>query len=246
MGHGSDFLVVQGFCQICEAEAVFRSKNNWLRDFFLCENCHSIPRERAMIFALNLYYPNWRTLKIHESSPVDRGASSKIRRECQNYLASSFDDGIPLGVFNPGQNSRNEDLEKQTFPNDSFDLVLTQDVFEHLFRPDAAIREIARTLRPGGAHICTVPIVRKEQPSRRRASLEHGCVVHYEPPEYHGNPISSDGSLVTIDWGYDITEYLDQKSGLKSTIVFADNLHLGLRAEYLEVVVCRKLTAPVI
>ncbi len=38
---------------------------------------------------------------------------------------------------------------------------LTQDVFEHLFDPAAAFREIARTLQPGGAHVFTTLLVRK-------------------------------------------------------------------------------------
>jgi ubiquinone/menaquinone biosynthesis C-methylase UbiE len=46
--------------------------------------------------------------------------------------------------------------EAQSFPAESFDIVVTQDVFENLFAPDRAIKEIARTLRPGGAHIMTV------------------------------------------------------------------------------------------
>jgi SAM-dependent methyltransferase len=53
----------------------------------------------------------------------------------------------------------------------AFDLYLTQDVFEHLFDPAAAFREIARTLRTGGAHVFTTPLVRKNEPTRFCASL---------------------------------------------------------------------------
>ncbi|WP_371419407.1 methyltransferase domain-containing protein [Bradyrhizobium sp. CCBAU 051011] len=35
------------------------------------------------------------------------------------------------------------------FADDTFDLVITQDVFEHIFRPDLAISDIARTLKIG-------------------------------------------------------------------------------------------------
>ena len=48
---------------------------------------------------------------------------------------------------------RCENLEHLTFDNESVDLHITQDVFEHLFDPAAAFREIARTLRLGGAHV---------------------------------------------------------------------------------------------
>jgi SAM-dependent methyltransferase len=244
MNYSDYHLAVDGYCQICEAATIFYSKDNWLRDHFFCERCLSIPRERSLVYALNLLYPEWRNLKIHESSPVDRGASRKIRRDCLEYVASHFDESIPFGTVHPSQSYRSENLENQTFGDESFDLVLTQDVFEHLFRPDLAICEIARTLRPGGAHICTVPMVRKEQPSRRRARFLDGKVIHELAPEYHGNPLSADGSLVTVDWGFDIANYLSHVSGLSATIVFIDDIHLGLRAQFLEVLVCRKLSIP--
>ena len=239
-----DYLVVKGYCQICEDRTIFRSKDDWLRDHFFCERCRSIPRERSLLYVLNLLYPEWRTLKIHESSPVDRGTSRKIRLECPGYVASHFDPNIPFGTVHPSGSYRSEDLEHQTFGDESFDLVLTQDVFEHLFSPDLAIRETARTLRPGGAHIGTVPLVKREQPSRRRARLSEGQIVHELPPEYHGNPLSPDGSLVTVDWGFDIAGYLGHVSGLSTTLFFIDDLQLGLRAKYLEVLVCRKVSIP--
>jgi len=244
MNHTNCHLTINGYCQICEAKTVFYSKDDWLRDHFFCQGCHSIPRERSLLYALNLLYPEWRNLKIHESSPADRGASWKMRHDCPGYVASHFDERIAFGAMDPSQTYQSENLEDQTFRDEAFDLVITQDVFEHLFRPDLAVCEIARTLRPGGAHICTVPLVRKEQPSRRRARLLDGKVVHELAPEYHGNPLSADGSLVTVDWGFDIASYLDHVSGLSTTIIFVDNLHFGLRAQFLEVLVCRKLSIP--
>jgi SAM-dependent methyltransferase len=136
---------------------------------------------------------------------------------------------------------RNEDLEAQTFEDESFDLVVTQDVFEHVFHPDKAIKEIARTLSTGGAHICTVPIVKKSMPSSRRASLVDGQVIHHVPPEFHGNPVDDAGALVTIDWGYDIAGYLSNASGLVSTLHHIDDLSRGIRAEFIEVMVNAKL-----
>jgi hypothetical protein len=68
-----------------------------------------------------------------------------------------------------------------------------------------------------------------------------GTVVHLlEPPEYHGNPISSEGSLVTVNWGYDITNFIFETSGLFTEIVFLDILEYGIRAEYIEVLITRK------
>jgi SAM-dependent methyltransferase len=134
-------------------------------------------------------------------------------------------------------------LESQTFVDESFDLVITQDVMEHIFNPDKAFSDIARTLKPGGAHIFTVPLVRKEQPSVRNATKdENGNVTILHYPDYHGNPIDSQGSLVTMYWGYDICDYILQHSGLYTTIVYIDNISLGIRAELIEVLISRKLS----
>jgi hypothetical protein len=61
-----------------------------------------------------------------------------------------------------------------------------------------------------------------------------------QPPEYHRNPISAEGSLVTVHWGYDITNFIFETSGLFTEIVFLDILEYGIRAEYIEVLIVRK------
>ncbi len=72
-----------------------------------------------------------------------------VRAGCKDYLPTQYSTTIPFGSLHP-TGWRSEDIEKQTFADESFDIVITQDVFEHLFHPGAAAREIARTLRPGG------------------------------------------------------------------------------------------------
>jgi 2-polyprenyl-3-methyl-5-hydroxy-6-metoxy-1,4-benzoquinol methylase len=44
-----------------------------------------------------------------------------------------------------------------TFGTEQFDLFITQDVMEHVFRPRLAVKEIMRVLKTGGAHIFTAP-----------------------------------------------------------------------------------------
>lgn len=118
-------IINQGYCPICEKEVTFFAQNEWLRDHYFCKECKSIPRERALMFCINKYYPNWKKIKIHESSPVSRGTSLKLKSECSNYVPTQYFPDFPLGeVHKTG--FRNEDLESQTFPDESFDLVITQ------------------------------------------------------------------------------------------------------------------------
>jgi len=237
-------LDIAGFCPICEADTRFVASNTWFRDTLECAGCRSVPRERALMMVIDLLYPEWRSLAIHESSPGDRGTTKKLERECANYCSSQYDPSIPWGSINPSLGHRSENLEAQTFADGSFDLVITQDVFEHIFHPGQAMREIARTLKPGGAHIGTVPIVRKRLPSRRRAQIgADGVVQHLLPAEYHNNPVDAGGSLVTIDWGYDIAGYMTRESGLSTLLFSIDDLTRGVRAEYLEVMVNQNSSA---
>lgn len=136
-----------GYCVICERRTMFVWKETYLRNHYRCVRCWSLPRWRAVIQVLNLSYPGWRDLSIFESSPGGMG-SEKLQAECVRYVPSHFWPNIELGtVF---QGIRCEDLAHLTFPDGSFDLVVTQDVFEHVLQPERAFSEVARILRPGG------------------------------------------------------------------------------------------------
>lgn len=187
--------------------------------------------------AIQTWYPNWRDLTVHESSPVNRGASVKLARQCRCYTASQYDPELGFGNTHPKAGYRSENLAMQTFPDQAFDLVVTQDVFEHIFDAPMAFMEIARTLRPGGAHIFTTPLVNKNRPSEKWASLSAAGIVYHHPPEYHGNPMKPEGSLVTWHWGEDIVRHIKNATGLNTQVVAFDDLKMGLRAEYLEVLV---------
>jgi len=233
----------RGICPICEKQVrFFVEGSSYYRDDLFCGRCRSIPRQRALMHVIATLYPDWRTLNIHESSSSGGGASGKLQSECSGYTASQYLPCIPHGESFDG--FRNEDLEDQTFADEAFDLVITQDVFEHLFHPDRAIAEIARTLKPGGAHIMSVPLMNKSSPSRRRSALEGGKIVHYSEPQYHGNPVDPNGSLVTVDWGYDIASFMHQHSGMPTSIFSIDDLTRGIRDEFNEIVVSRKQATP--
>lgn len=228
-----------GYCHTCAKEVTFIARNTWLRDHYLCSNCGSLPRERALMLTIETYFPNWRGLTIHESSPIDRGASKRLSQECSQYVPSQFfsdqKPGSIVGKF------RCENLEILSFADESIDLHVTQDVMEHVFHPSKVFKEIARTLKLGGAHIFTVPIVNKNMPSKLRARLsDDGQISHLESPVYHGNPISDKGSLVTVDWGFDICQHIFKSCGLFTHLVYIDDLSKGIRAEYIEVLITVK------
>jgi SAM-dependent methyltransferase len=102
---------------------------------------------------------------------------------------------------------QHQDLTALDLPDASFDLVTTNEVLEHVPDLDAALRELARVLKPGGWHIGTHPFWFMSENSDLRAKLANGRVVHLKEPEYHGNPVDpSGGSLVFETPGWNIIE----------------------------------------
>jgi SAM-dependent methyltransferase len=186
--------------------------------------------------ALNAVTPHWRELTIHESSPC--GASSRaFKEQCPNYVATHLFKNIPFGSYLSG--IRCENLEKMTFHDECFDVVITQDVMEHVLNPQEAFAEIARILKPGGMHIFTVPFYDGKKSVIRAVETENG-ISYLHKPQYHGNPIDEQGSLVTVDWGYDILDYIYSASGMKTIIYSLLDRSLIMMLKILNVFVSKK------
>ena len=125
--------------------------------------------------------------------------------------------------------ARNEDICQLTYPDDSFDLVLSSDTLEHVPDFRAALSETHRVLRPGGRHIFTVPIVAARAETVVRATIgEHGAPLHVLPPLYHGRgagpyryvPVGAD-LLAFTEFGRDLVDHI-REAGFDPE-VFNDN-----------------------
>jgi len=199
-----------------------------------------VPRERALALVLEELSPKWRKLSIHESSPAKRGISPKLKKECPGYIETQFYPGQPLGQVIKG--FRNENAEKLTFADSSFDLYISLDLMEHVNRPDRVFQEAARTLKPGGLCLFTTPTYKERVQTQRRALYKEDGSVDFMgfKPEYHGNPVSDDGALVTFHFGYDLPELIGQWSNLDTRLYrFHDKYH-GIIGEFTEVYACWK------
>ena len=84
------------------------------------------------------------------------------------------------------------DVCELNFADNMFHIIVSGDVLEHVPDIDAALRESARVLRPGGRFIGTFPFVTHSERSFRLACLRDGGVVHFvDEPIYHGNPVNA-------------------------------------------------------
>ena len=108
---------------------------------------------------------------------------------------------------------RHEDLRNLSFPSDSFDLVLSTEVLEHIPDPYLALSEVLRVLKPGGTYLWTVPMSsdthsRDAQLSvlskagKRFDAAEPVSNVEGRPtwkaPQFHGDPLSPEGGIVVF------------------------------------------------
>jgi SAM-dependent methyltransferase len=229
------------YCHACQSCVAFTVTGPWLRSNLRCPRCDSVVRERAVAYRVSTLLPDWRRLAIHEIAPAPRAFALKLKAECPGYVASHWFPSQALGTTVNGY--RNENMERQTFDDASFDCVISLDVMEHVFDPAAAYREIFRTLRPGGFYVHTFPIHKRQLAAviDRARLREDGSIEHLvEPPEYHGNPVDAKGSLVTKDYGYDIGEQIAEWAPFDVEISRFWDRSLGLMGAYSEVVVCRR------
>jgi SAM-dependent methyltransferase len=229
----------RGWCPVCGSDTTFVAYHPWYRDSLVCTTCegYSNVRERALMLVLRMLYPSLAGLAVHESSPATRGASRALAALAGSYVSTHyFPDRAPGSLVD---GFRNENLERQTFADASFDLVVSLDVMEHVDEPRDAFREIARTLKPGGRYVFTAPTEPSLEKTERRAQRRpDGSMWHLGTPEYHGNPIDESGSLVTFKYGYDLPELISAWSGMDTTVMrFHDERH-GVLGAYTEVYAC--------
>lgn len=143
-----------------------------------------------------------------------------IRRVFPGVVGSEFHgDRFPLGSLNH-DGVRNEDVTRLTFPDESFDCVLSLDVMEHVPDYRAGFREMARCLRPGGTLLLTVPFHFGRDSTAIRASANpDGSLTHHLPPVHHGDPICARGALCFNDFGWDMMDDL-RAAGFGDATVF--------------------------
>jgi SAM-dependent methyltransferase len=205
-----------GFCPVCGNRATFASyepvTSPCKRNTFICDRCGSCARNRHVAQAILERFPTTPpSASLKQLAPrfdgaiwqtSTYGAIADALRSARNFTGTEFIDATSSGEIVDGV--RHEDIQASSFADASLDLVITEDVLEHVPSPDAAFAEIRRVLKPGGFHIGTIPVNWGRAVSVPRAVIEAGTLRHILPPEYHVDPTRRDGVLAFTDYGQDI------------------------------------------
>ena len=207
-----------GYCYVCktlvefivdfnyayEVEGVLMP--NW-RERLVCPICRLNNRMRAVVHVFDLEcHPN-RDFNIYITEQTT-GLYKLFKKTFPNLIGSEYFGGSVIDYGNAINNGiRNEDLTQLSFSNDQFDCILSFDVFEHIPNYRKALAECYRCIKPGGILLFSVPFVRTSEKNIVRAYLSQaGEIVHLLPPEYHGDPINSDGCLCFYHFGWEMLE----------------------------------------
>lgn len=129
-----------------------------------------------------------------------------LRRAFADVTISEYMPNVELGSTVNG--TLIQDVQRLTFANESFDLITSNQVFEHVPDDMQGFRECLRTLRRGGAMIFTVPL--KDIPETKQlAKLINSGVIHLQEPEYHSSRKGGAYSELTF-WHHSIYDIADR------------------------------------
>jgi SAM-dependent methyltransferase len=219
IGNRSERFENRGWCDLClkacsfsatpdkqKDGAQFPFRINWWQGFN-CD-CKLNTLERSVL----------RVLKdeAKESSKLYHvGFHSRFRKQLSERFefvsATQYEEGRSSGHVDEN-GIRYEDLTQLSFDSDQFDFIICMEVLEHIPFYEAAMREMRRTLRPGGRAVLSFPWLGGKNYAHlvRAELLPNGEIRHLLPPEYHGDPASEGGILSFRAFGWRILDELRQ------------------------------------
>lgn len=221
---------LHGLCAICGHVGNFpRGEVRSVREAYACPSCRFPLRWRDQAGVIVDEFGRGQALSLEQLvakgllnevaiyEPALRGPFIARLSRLPKYTRSYFRPDEALGTTN-ADGIRNEDLRHLTFDDDSFDLIISSDVMEHLPDIELAFAETLRVLRPGGVHVFTIP---NDYPfpdrTVPRVRVVDGAEVHVRPARFH-NAGDGSPSLVYTDYGADLTDMISGLGGRLSVV----------------------------
>jgi SAM-dependent methyltransferase len=210
-----------------------------MRNDGLCIWCGSASRTRHVVKNILHAFRGRGILKLSDFSKSDdifvynTSSQSPIARKMgasKNIVVSEYFDDCKPGEFKNGILC--QDLEQLTFRDEQFDLVISEDVFEHVKEWRKGFLEVHRVLKKNGAHVFSIPFY-FDRKTEELFTLDNGAYQLREPIEYHGDPIR--GTIPCfVHFGYDLFDFL-RSIGFETTIdisQYADDIDFATYNSY--------------
>jgi len=214
------------FCELCKKPTKFELKWNKskpgvinYRDSTECQYCKLSSRKRFMLnFLKNSLTKPDLTVYMYEQATKTfqyvQNNFTKIKLIGSEYFGP---DKKPGEIINK---IRHENAEGLSFNDKSIDVIVSNDVYEHVSDIQKTLKEAYRVLKDDGILQISIPFNRKNLETNQRASIDNGQIKYLLPEIFHENPISKDGSLVFYDYGWDFLDFLKNTG-------FSDTFALG-------------------
>ena len=210
------------YCSFCRKMNSALGSDYWnLRNQVVCESCKLPSRNRHLFEIIESLKPPENNLKVIIFEDVTEFAK-KLKTRYKNLVTSEFFPG-----FKSGEKIRykklndsfitNQDIEETSYKDNSIDLMIHGDVYEHIPSIKKALIEAKRILKRNGMMIFTMPLYDSLKKTTIRAELKSGSINHIHEPMYHGNPVDEKGALVFCDPGRDFLD-LANKYGFEIKI----------------------------
>ena len=227
-----------GYCSCCDKTVSFilsfmSDKLNW-RQSLVCPHCRLNNRMRFVYGRIINDYKNGMDMYIAEQHT---SMYMELKKKIPDITGSEyFGDAIEGGKLING--IRHEDIMNLSFGDESLDMVITQEILEHVSDFRLAFSEMFRVLRNNGKAIFTVPFYPLRDATEHRAIKRlDGAIEHISDPIYHASPLSEKGSLVYSEFSWDIFTHI-RDAGFTELCAYSyygvQNAHLGILPFYFE------------
>jgi SAM-dependent methyltransferase len=191
---------------------------NW-REGLICRGCQLNSRMRASIHLLLWALADQTNCGIYITEQVT-ALYRWVKMRFPNAVGSEYlSDGTRSGGCS-SSGIRHEDLTDLSFADESFNVVVSLEVLEHIPDFTKAISECARVLKPGGKLLISVPFHAGPRHTLRARVSDNGTIEHLLPAEYHGDPLNGEGCLCFHHFGWDLMDFL-KAAGFRLATAFS-------------------------
>lgn len=202
------------FCTVCNSKENFSYNTSSLRETLLCNKCKLNTRMRLIftLFKQELGARDKEHLVVYcmeAVTPFAQALKTYVKNckiDCLDLYFSEY-----LGPeFLPGEVTRegimHQDVCNLSFSDNTIDIIISQDVMEHVYNYKKGFQEIYRVLKPEGICLMTIPFHCNKEKTKERVQIIDGKLKYLEEPEYHFSPQGK--SLVFTDFGWDLLNFL--------------------------------------
>jgi SAM-dependent methyltransferase len=231
-----------GYCFVCKELTRFVvdvgvrfGDNKNLREGLLCERCKLSNRNRLMYLAVmnESCSPNVKDVAIMECQSALYAA---LKNVMPGILGSEYIDETCVSgqsYLCNGNDIRHEDVTKLSYADDSLDLVVHNDILEHVYDYRAAFKECHRVLKSGGSMVFTMPFFMSQNENLLRGRrLADGSLEHILPPEYHGDPVHPEGAYTFHYFGWKILDDLKSEGFVTAEIAMFYDIFSGYASNH--------------